>query len=115
MCGWDWPTPRYEKPASACALREPLETGEVRLARAGHRATYPARFMLVAAMNPCPCGYHGSPRCQCSPERVARYTSKISGPLLDRMDMVLHLQPVPHQQLLQTPPPAANNPARAVQ
>ena len=106
--------PEFTRPALE-ALREPLETGEVRLARAGHRATYPARFMLVAAMNPCPCGYHGSPRCQCSPERVARYTSKISGPLLDRMDMVLHLQPVPHQQLLQTPPPATNNPAQAVQ
>jgi len=105
--------PEFARPALE-ALREPLETGTVRLARAGHRAEYPARFMLVAAMNPCPCGYHGSPRCRCSPERVARYTSKISGPLLDRMDMVLHLQPVPHEQLLQPPAPPPNDLAQAV-
>lgn len=70
-------------------LREPLESGEVRISRARSQACFPARFQLVAAMNPCPCGYHGSDanRCRCSPDQVKRYRDKISGPLLDRIDM----------------------------
>ncbi len=70
-------------------LREPLESGEVRISRAKAQACYPARFQLVAAMNPCPCGYHGSSErnCRCSPDQVRRYRDKISGPLLDRIDM----------------------------
>lgn len=70
-------------------LREPLESGEVRISRAKAQATYPARFQLVAAMNPCPCGFFGSHdnRCRCSPDQVKRYRDKISGPLLDRIDM----------------------------
>jgi magnesium chelatase family protein len=70
-------------------LREPLESGEVRISRARSQATYPARFQLVAAMNPCPCGYHGSSddRCRCTPDQIRRYRDKISGPLLDRIDM----------------------------
>jgi len=70
-------------------LREPLESGEVRISRARAQACYPARFQLVAAMNPCPCGYHGNHdgRCQCSPEHIKRYRNRISGPLLDRIDM----------------------------
>ncbi|WP_413770252.1 ATP-binding protein, partial [Vibrio vulnificus] len=70
------------------ALREPLETGQVTISRAAHRAEFPARFQLVAAMNPCPCGYLGHPsgRCRCTPDQVARYRARLSGPLLDRID-----------------------------
>lgn len=73
------------------ALREPLETGRVAVARVKERVEYPARFQLVAAMNPCPCGYLGDPsgRCRCTPEQIQRYRAKLSGPLLDRID--LHL------------------------
>ncbi|UZJ43794.1 YifB family Mg chelatase-like AAA ATPase [Marinimicrobium sp. C6131] len=70
-------------------LREPLESGEVRISRARAQAVYPARFQLVAAMNPCPCGYHGAAEgdCTCTPDQIRRYRDKISGPLLDRIDM----------------------------
>ena len=73
-------------------LREPLEAGTITISRAGRQADFPAHFQLVAAMNPCPCGYLGdsSGECICSAERVARYRSKISGPLLDRID--LHIE-----------------------
>ncbi len=72
-------------------LREPLESGEIVVARARDRVRFPARFQLVAAMNPCPCGYLGDPtgRCRCSSEMIQRYRNKLSGPLLDRID--LHL------------------------
>ncbi|MDF2490056.1 MAG: Mg chelatase subunit ChlI [Pseudomonas sp.] len=72
-------------------LREPLESGEIVVARARDKVRFPARFQLVAAMNPCPCGYLGDPtgRCRCSTEQVQRYRNKLSGPLLDRID--LHL------------------------
>ncbi len=72
------------------ALREPLESGHIRVARAAHRVDYPAQFQLVAAMNPCPCGHLGEARCRCTPDQVARYRSKLSGPLLDRID--LHIE-----------------------
>lgn len=70
-------------------LREPLESGQVTISRARHRITYPARFQLVAAMNPCPCGYCGDPErdCHCSPDQILRYRQRISGPLLDRIDL----------------------------
>jgi magnesium chelatase family protein len=70
-------------------LREPLESGRIHISRAAHQAEFPARFQLVAAMNPCPCGYlgDGSGRCHCTAEQVARYRGRISGPLLDRIDM----------------------------
>lgn len=73
-------------------LRQPMEDGQVTLSRASARLTFPARFTLVAAMNPCPCGHHGSPTrpCGCGPAAIERYRSRISGPLLDRID--LHLQ-----------------------
>jgi magnesium chelatase family protein len=76
------------------ALREPLETGRITLSRAAHQIDLPARFQLIAAMNPCPCGHFGSERCRCSPERVLRYQSKVSGPLLDRIDLLLMVRPV---------------------
>jgi magnesium chelatase family protein len=70
-------------------LREPLESGRIVISRAARQAEFPARFQLIAAMNPCPCGYLGDPvgRCRCSPDQVARYRGRISGPLLDRIDM----------------------------
>ncbi|MCZ0529998.1 ATP-binding protein, partial [Escherichia coli] len=72
-------------------LREPLESGEIIIARANDRVRFPARFQLVAAMNPCPCGYLGDDthRCRCTPEQIQRYRARLSGPLLDRID--LHL------------------------
>lgn len=83
-------------------LRQPLEDGEVSLARASRRTTLPARFQLVAAMNPCPCGYHGHGRvpCHCAPSAVRRYRQRISGPLLDRIDLRVALQPAPARVLI---------------
>lgn len=83
-------------------LREPLETGRILISRAARQAEFPARFQLMAAMNPCPCGYHGHPRhvCRCSPDQISRYRSKISGPLLDRMDMVVEMPSLPENTLL---------------
>jgi magnesium chelatase family protein len=77
-------------------LREPLETGLVVISRAARQAEFPARFQLVAAMNPCPCGRHGDPRgrCRCPPERIAAYRARISGPLLDRIDLHVEVGPV---------------------
>ena len=71
------------------SLREPLETGTVCIARAQRRAEFPARFQLIAAMNPCPCGYAGHPTraCVCTPAQIARYRARLSGPLLDRIDL----------------------------
>ena len=78
------------------SLRQPLEDGVVTLSRAQGRATYPARPLLVAAMNPCPCGFHGDPsgRCDCPVERVRTYRARLSGPLLDRIDVHIRLPPV---------------------
>ncbi|SFV65361.1 MG(2+) CHELATASE FAMILY PROTEIN / ComM-related protein [hydrothermal vent metagenome] len=83
-------------------LRQPLETKEVYLSRAANQVKYPANFQLIAAMNPCPCGYLGekSGRCNCSEEQISRYRSKISGPLLDRIDMLLEVQALPKEKLL---------------
>ncbi len=82
-------------------LREPLETGHITISRAARQADFPARFQLIAAMNPCPCGYLGDPsgRCHCSVEQVSRYRAKISGPLLDRIDMHLEVPRVSHEIL----------------
>ncbi len=70
-------------------LREPLESGRITISRAAHQVDFPARFQLVAAMNPCPCGYlgHHNNKCRCTPDQVARYRARISGPLLDRIDL----------------------------
>ena len=86
------------------AMREPMETGEITLSRARHKATFPARFQLVAAMNPCPCGFDGDPEhpCRCSPEQISRYRARISGPLLDRIDLQVQVNRLPPGQLLDT-------------
>ena len=83
------------------ALREPLESGRVSIARAARQAQFPARFQLVAAMNPCPCGHCGdrNGRCRCTPERIARYRGRISGPLADRIDIKLEV-PAPRESEL---------------
>ncbi|MCX8016888.1 MAG: YifB family Mg chelatase-like AAA ATPase [Rhodocyclaceae bacterium] len=81
------------------ALREPLETGHIHVARAAERAVFPARFQLVAAMNPCPCGFLGEARCRCTPEQVARYRGKLSGPLLDRIDLLIEVPAVAQAEL----------------
>lgn len=82
-------------------LREPLETGHITISRANRQADFPARFQLIAAMNPCPCGYQGdaSGRCHCSSEQVSRYRAKVSGPLLDRIDMHLEVPRIAHEVL----------------
>ena len=78
------------------ALRQPLESGDVAVVRLHARAIFPARFMLVASMNPCPCGWHGDPRsrCRCTPNEVRRYQAKLSGPLLDRFDLAVEVPAV---------------------
>ena len=81
-------------------LREPMESGEINISRVAAQVCYPANFQLIAAMNPCPCGYLGSPRCRCTPDQINRYRSKISGPLLDRIDLQVQVTPIENNQLL---------------
>jgi magnesium chelatase family protein len=83
-------------------LREPLESGRITISRAARRADFRAQFQLVAAMNPCPCGYlgHYNGKCRCTPDKVARYRGKISGPLLDRIDIQIEVPAVPQEALL---------------
>ena len=86
------------------ALREPLESGQVHISRAARQAVFPARFQLVAAMNPCPCGYFGSTTssartCRCTPDQIARYRNKLSGPLLDRIDLQVEVPALPAEDL----------------
>jgi magnesium chelatase family protein len=85
-------------------LREPLESGTITISRAARQSCFPARVQLIAAMNPCACGHLGdsSGRCRCTPEQVARYRSRISGPLLDRIDIQIEVPNVPHTQLLRS-------------
>ena len=87
-------------------MRQPLEDGHVSIARAAAACDFPSRFMLVAAMNPCPCGYADDPRheCRCSQRQIASYRGKISGPLLDRIDIQLVLPPVSTADLIEGPP-----------
>lgn len=96
--------PEFTRPALE-ALREPLETGTITIARAARRAEFPAKFQLIAAMNPCPCGYLGSTlkACRCTPDQVSRYQGKLSGPLLDRIDLHIEVPAVSAQQLLEAP------------
>jgi len=82
-------------------LRQPLEEGQVTISRALNSTTFPAKFVLVASMNPCPCGYLGDPKhpCKCSPQAIEKYMGKISGPLLDRIDLHIEVPAVPFQEL----------------
>jgi len=98
----EWP----EFPRAALeALREPLETGRITISRAARQAEFPARFVLVAAMNPCPCGHAGSTlrACRCTPDTVLRYQGKLSGPLLDRVDMQVEVPAVAPEVLAALP------------
>jgi magnesium chelatase family protein len=99
-------------------LRQPLEEGRVTVARAARTAAFPARFVLVGAMNPCPCGYAGDERrpCRCTPTQIDRYTSRLSGPLRDRIDLTVEVPAVPVIELTDAPPgePSATVRARVV-
>jgi magnesium chelatase family protein len=96
------------------SLREPMEAGFIAISRVGRQADFPARFQLVAAMNPCPCGYLGDSRgdCGCSADRVRNYRSKISGPLLDRIDIHMPVQRPPKESL--RPGAASGEPSKLV-
>ncbi len=82
-------------------MREPMESGEIYIARANHQRCYPARFQLVAAMNPCPCGHLGDSRqqCHCTANQIQRYQARLSGPLLDRIDLQVEVPALPPEQL----------------
>lgn len=92
-------------------LREPLENGEILIARANAQVHYPARFQLVAAMNPCPCGHAGDTRqaCRCTPQQIRRYKDRLSGPLLDRIDLHVHVPALPQADVLQPAAPAESS------
>jgi len=97
------------------ALREPLETGTITIARAARRAEFPAQFQLIAAMNPCPCGYLGASHhsCRCSPDQIARYRSRLSGPLLDRIDLHVEVAAISSADLLNAPAGESSTQLRA--
>ena len=82
-------------------LREPLESGKITISRAARQADFPANFQLLAAMNPCPCGYlgHFNNKCRCTPDIVARYRGKISGPLIDRIDLLIEVPALKENEL----------------
>src|SRR5918994_1393304 len=88
------------------ALRQPIEEGRITVSRALRPVVSPARFVLVAAMNPCPGGYHGDPKraCRCTPQQTARYHNRLSGPLRDRIDLIVEVEAVPISQLTEGPP-----------
>lgn len=87
-------------------LRQPLEDRQITISRAKYTVTYPASFMFVASMNPCPCGYYGDPthHCVCSPGQIQRYLNKISGPLLDRIDIQCEIAAIPFKELSKAQP-----------
>lgn len=96
-------------------MRQPLEDGQVTISRAAATVTFPSRFMLVAAMNPCPCGYYGDPKktCHCSPHQIQRYRSRVSGPLLDRIDIQIDVPAVRYEELTSMVPGEASAAIRA--
>jgi magnesium chelatase family protein len=96
-------------------LRQPLEEGRITVARAARTVSFPARFVLVAAMNPCPCGYHGDPKraCRCTPMQVAKYRNRLSGPLRDRIDLIVDVQPVAVSDLTAAPTSESSAEVRA--
>jgi magnesium chelatase family protein len=92
-------------------LREPMESGVITISRANYQVQFPANFQLVAAMNPCPCGYFGDPsgRCTCTREKIDTYLRKISGPLLDRLDMIVNVPRLSQAELCQQAPDAPSS------
>lgn len=95
--------PEFHRHVLEC-MREPLESGSITISRAAIQTRYPAKFQLIATMNPCPCGFSGSKIqvCQCSSEQIQRYMGKISGPLLDRIDMHVEVSRIPPEHLMET-------------
>lgn len=93
--------PEYPR-ASLEVMRQPLEDREIHISRASNRVDFPANFMLVATQNPCPCGYYGDDlkECNCSTTQILQYQKKVSGPLLDRIDLIVHVGRIPHDELL---------------
>lgn len=106
--------PEFDRKALE-TLREPLESGRITISRAARQADFPARFQLVAAMNPCPCGYLGHPngKCRCTPDQVSRYRAKISGPLLDRIDLQIEVPALPERDLMNAAPSESSAAIRA--
>lgn len=106
--------PEFRKDALE-VLRQPLEDGTVSIVRTAGRVTYPAKFMLICAMNPCKCGWYGHPsgRCRCTPNEVREYRKKISGPLLDRIDIQMDIRPVPLRELSERKPAECSADIRA--
>ena len=96
-------------------LRQPLEDGEITIVRGAISLTFPSSFMMVAAMNPCPCGYFGDPNreCRCTPPQIQRYVGKISGPLLDRIDIHVEAPPVKYRELHDAGPSECSEDIRA--
>ena len=97
------------------SLRQPLEDGQITISRVSGTVTFPASFILVAAMNPCPCGYHGSLQrpCRCAPGQVERYRDKISGPLLDRIDLHVEVAAIKYEHLADQAPAENSETIRA--
>jgi magnesium chelatase family protein len=97
--------PEFSK-ATLEVLRQPLEDRKITIARANYTVEYPCSFMLVASMNPCPCGYYGDPthHCVCTPGQIQRYTARISGPLMDRFDLHIEVPVVPFKDLTKMQP-----------
>jgi magnesium chelatase family protein len=97
------------------ALREPLESGTITISRAAQRSEFPARFQLIGAMNPCPCGFLGASHhaCRCTPDQINRYQSKLSGPLMDRIDLHVEVPALPTTELLGAPPGESTQSIRA--
>ena len=97
------------------ALREPLETGTITISRAARRSEFPARFQMIGAMNPCPCGYLGSTQraCRCTPDQVGRYQGRLSGPLIDRIDLHVEVPAMPSTELMQSGPGESTSSIRA--
>ena len=89
--------PEFPRQCIGKSLREPLESGKIIISRAHHQVSFPANFQLIAAMNPCPCGYYGdnTNRCECTNDKILRYRSKVSGPLLDRIDIHIDVPSLP--------------------
>ncbi|MFM7570356.1 MAG: ATP-binding protein, partial [Betaproteobacteria bacterium] len=103
--------PEFSRPVLE-ALREPIETGRITLARASRSIDLPARFQLIAAMNPCSCGHLGDTRCRCSAEQVLRYQRRVSGPLIDRLDLLLSVHRLSEEALLEHASPEPSSAIR---